>query len=251
MEHPIFMEQMTWREFEQAKERIVILPVGSTEQHGPHLPLSVDAVIARGISEQFARAVGGIVAPTLCYGYKSKPLSGGGPLFPGTLDLNGMTLISLSCDILEELIADGVTKIFINNAHFENEAFLLEAVDLVSRRHPHVTIAESNWWDVLPQPVIDVVFEGLSFPGWALEHAAVTETSLMLYLAPELVHMDRMTAEPAVTPLAYHKYPVVPGMVPESGVLASAAGSSAEKGKQLVDTAVAAFCRIAADVFHS
>lgn len=245
----VYMNKMTWKEFESKKNNIVILPVGSTEQHSFHLPLSCDAVIAEKISEHFARAVDGIVAPTLVYGYKSKPMSGGGPLFPGTIDLNGETLIHLAKDILEELCLDGVTKIFVNNAHFENEAFLLEAIDLVSRKYPNVKIVESNWWDVLPQSVIDEVFSDVPFPGWALEHAAVTETSLMMYLAPETVREEYLPTEKGVTPVPYHKYPIVKGMVPESGALASAKGSSAEKGKLMVDTAVNAFVQIAKDTF--
>ena len=108
--------------------------------------------------------------PTLTYGYKSKPLSGGGPLFPGTIDLNGKTVIDLVYDILMELIKDGFTKIFIMNAHFENEAFVVEAMDLVNRdTHGGATIIESNWGDPMSEDVIDKVFDEVPFPGWAFE----------------------------------------------------------------------------------
>uniref|UniRef100_UPI003AB5CE65 creatininase family protein n=2 Tax=Oscillospiraceae TaxID=216572 RepID=UPI003AB5CE65 len=115
------MERMTWREFEAKKDQVLILPVGATEQHGPHLPLCVDAVLAEQFACRLAQAVGGVVAPTLSYGYKSKPLSGGGPLFPGTIDLNGATLQQLASDLFDEFVRDGFTKIFIMNAHFEND----------------------------------------------------------------------------------------------------------------------------------
>lgn len=239
------MTNMTWKEYEAKKDRILILPIGSTEQHGPHLPLSVDAVIAEKIALKFAEKVDGIVAPTLSYGYKSKPLSGGGPLFPGTIDLNGITVMNLVSDLLEEFIKDGITKIFILNAHFENEAFILESVDLVSQKHPEVTIIESNWWDVLSQETIDKVFSEVAFPGWAFEHAAITETSLMMYLAPELVREDKISDEMGAEPAAYVKYPIVEGMVPASGVLAPAVSSSAEKGKLMTDEAISAFIEIA------
>ena len=119
------MQNITWKEFQQNINNVLILPVGSTEQHGPHLPLSVDTVIAEKLALMLAEKVNGIVAPSLSYGYKSKPLSGGGPLFPGTIDLNGITLMNITEDLLEEFIKDGITKIFILNAHFENEAFVL------------------------------------------------------------------------------------------------------------------------------
>lgn len=238
------MQNMTWKEFEAKKDNVIILPIGSTEQHGPHLPLSVDTVIAEKIAVKFAEKIDGIVAPAICYGYKSKPLSGGGPLFPGTIDLNGVTLMNIVEDILEEFIKDGLTKIFILNAHFENEAFILESVDIVSRRHPNVIIVETNWWDVLSQETIDKVFDVIPFPGWAFEHAAITETSLMMYLAPELVREENMSDEMGAEPSAYAKYPIVHGMVPDSGILAPSVSSTYEKGKLMTDEAISSFIEI-------
>lgn len=240
----VFIHDMTWKEFESKKDRPLILPVGSTEQHALHLPLCVDSKIAEGISKLLAEKANCIVAPTLSYGYKSKPLSGGGPLFPGTIDLSGKTLMALTEDILEEFILDGFKKIFVMNAHFENEAFLIESIDIVSRRHPDVTIIESNWWDVLSQNDIDYVFSEVPFPGWAFEHAAVTETSLMMYLAPELVHLEKMSSDKGADPIPYFKYPIVEGMVPASGNLAPAASSSADKGKYIADSAISEFINI-------
>lgn len=142
------MDHMTWPEFKEAKTRPVIVPIGSTEQHGQHLPIGTDAVLATRVAEDLAERIDGTVLPTLSYGYKSKPLSGGGPLFPGTIDMNGVTVINQMHDVLSELIADGFTKIVVMNAHFENEAFIVEAIDLVTRETGGVaTIVETNWWD--------------------------------------------------------------------------------------------------------
>ncbi|MEE1196430.1 MAG: creatininase [Lachnospiraceae bacterium] len=246
----VFMNDMTWKEFQAKEDRPLIIPVGSTEQHALHLPLCVDSKIAEGISALLAEKADCVVAPTLSYGYKSKPLSGGGPLFPGTIDLNGTTLMSLMEDLLEEFIRDGRKKIFVMNAHFENEAFIIESIDNVSRRHPEVTIIESNWWDVLGQDVIDEVFSEVPFPGWAFEHAAVTETSLMMYLAPELVHEELMSDDKGAEPLPYFKYPIIKGIVPESGNLAPAKSSSREKGKRIADAAIDAFIEIMKKEFY-
>ncbi len=240
----VLMNEMTWKEFESKKDNVVILPIGSTEQHGPHLPLSTDSIIAEEIAKIFATHINGVVAPTISYGYKSKPLSGGGPLFPGTIDLNATTLINIVYDILEELIRDGVTKIFVLNAHFENEAFILESIDLISNKYPSISIIETNWWDVLEQETIDTIFSEVAFPGWAFEHAAITETSLIMYLAPQLVHEELMLDEKGATPSPYCKYPIVTGMVPETGVLATAKSSSASKGKLIVDCAIKSFTDI-------
>lgn len=245
----VFMHDMTWQEYDSAINKPLIIPIGSTEQHALHLPLCVDSKIAEGLSEILAQEVDGVVAPTITYGYKSKPLSGGGPLFPGTIDLNGITFMQLIEDLLEEFIADGHKKIFIMNAHFENEAFILESVDIVSKRHPDVKILESNWWDVLDQSVIDEVFDTVPFPGWAFEHAAVTETSLMMYLAPNLVHPELMSDDLGAAPIPYYKYPIVEGMVPASGNLAPAQSSSSIKGQIITAAAIKNFITIMKEEF--
>lgn len=245
----VFMHDMTWQEYDSAINKPLIIPIGSTEQHALHLPLCVDSKIAERLSEILANEVDGVVAPTITYGYKSKPLSGGGPLFPGTIDLNGTTFMQLIEDLLEEFIADGHKKIFIMNAHFENEAFILESVDIVSKRHPDVKILESNWWDVLDQSVIDEVFDTVPFPGWAFEHAAVTETSLMMYLSPNLVHPELMSDDLGAAPIPYYKYPIVEGMVPASGNLAPAQSSSSIKGQIITAAAIKKFISIMKEEF--
>ena len=68
------MDHMTWPEFKEAKTRPVIVPIGSTEQHGQHLPIGTDAVLATRVAEDLAERIDGTVLPTLSYGYKSKPL---------------------------------------------------------------------------------------------------------------------------------------------------------------------------------
>lgn len=230
----VLMQEMTWEEFKNVKdEAIVILPVGSTEQHGPMLPLSVDTIISAGLAKMVAEEVNGVVAPAVCYGYKSAPLSGGGPLFPGTLDLNGETLIRLIYDILEELIRDGIKKIFVLNGHYENEAFLIEAIDLLSRKYEDVVFLESSWWDQVSPHVMDQVFDEVPFPGWALEHAAIAETSLTMFFRPELVHMEKFIEDEPVLELGYSIYPAAKCNVPRTGLLSTARSASAEKGKQM------------------
>jgi len=244
------MESMTWIEFNEKKDRVLILPIGSTEQHGPHLPLCVDVVLAKEFAYRLAAEIDGVVAPALSYGYKSKPLSGGGPLFPGTIDLNGATLQQLVLDLIDEFVKDGFTKIFILSAHFENEAFIVEAMDLASTKYgDRVTLVLSNWWDPMPEDVIDRIFDEVPFPGWALEHAAVTETSLMMYFAPELVHEERIIDTHGATPCVYFKYPIDKNAIPETGVLASAKSSSAKKGKIIVDEVIPNLVKIVNTVF--
>lgn len=236
------MRNMTWYEFNERKDKdVVILPIGSVEQHGPHLPLYTDTIISEGFSELLAERVHGIVMPSINYGYKSQPASGGGPLFPGTIDLNGATLIAFAKDIIEELIRDSVKKIVLVNSHFENQAFLLEAIDLVSRTMPIGTkIILMSWWDLIKEETIEKVFDEVKFPRWALEHAAITETSLILKFAPELVHMDRLVDERIEEVPTYEVYPIPTDLVPKSGLLSTVRTSSKEKGELIIDEALKA-----------
>ena len=241
----VLMQEMSWQEFAARKEtEFVILPVGSTEQHGPMLPLSTDAILSTGLAQMVATQAGGIVAPLVVYGYKSAPLSGGGPLFPGTLDLNGNTLVQLVYDILEELIRDGVKNILVLNGHYENEAFLIEAIDLISRKYSDITLLESSWWDQISPVVLDKVFDKVPFPGWALEHAAIAETSMTMHFRLDLVDMSKFVEDEPAVELGYSLCPASKCSVPKTGLLATARSSSPEKGKLLADDIAANYSKI-------
>lgn len=246
------MDHMTWPEIEASKSKPVIVPIGSTEQHSQHLPLGVDAMIASHVSEDLAERIDGIVAPTMNYGYKSKPLSGGGPLFPGTIDMNGVTVINQMHDVLGELIAGR-----FHQNRGDERAFRKRGIhyrgnrsDQPSETRGVATIVRTNCGIRCGQNVVEQVFRTDSCsPDWALEHAAVTETSLMMHYEPELVHMDRVIDEGNVTPKAYVRYPVRKGDVPDYGGLATPAGSSAERGKLIVDACIDAVADICATEF--
>lgn len=247
----IRMEKMTWMEFALKTDAFVILPIGSMEQHGPHLPLNVDSVIAENFAFRIAEELDAVVAPTLKYGYKSKPLSGGGPLFPGTVDLSGLTLQTNIIELIDEFYKDGFRKIFIMNGHYENEAFIVEALDIASQKYgDSLLLITSNWWEPLSQETIDAVFNQRPFPGWALEHAAVTETSLMMYFAPDLVREERIIDTKGTEPCCYMKYPIEQDIIPSTGVLSTAFSSSAEKGKLLSDTVVKKLVSILSQYCH-
>ena len=87
------ISKLAWREYSsKTQDGIIILPVGATEQHSTHLPLGVDSIIAENVALTLAEEIDALVAPPLYYGYKSQPSSGGGPLFPGTIDLSDENL---------------------------------------------------------------------------------------------------------------------------------------------------------------
>ncbi len=244
MINKMLIENLTWKEYsEAAKDGILILPIGSTEQHSLHLPLSVDNIISQNFALKLAEKINGYIAPIISYGYKSNPTSGGGPLFPGTIDLNGATLVTLVVDILNEFIKDGWKKIVLLNSHYENQAFLGEACDLVignqESEFPKLIIA--SWWDNVSDEVLPLIFNEVPFRGWDLEHAAITETSLMMYFAHELVRYDLMSDESLEEVPKYQRYPVSKTLIPKSGALYTTVSSSAEKGRIITEDVIKNF----------
>lgn len=243
------MLEMSWKDFDDKVKQnaVVVLPVGSTEAHGLHLPLGVDLITATGFGELLAKEIGGVVAPPVMYGYKGE--TGGGPIYAGTLELSATTLISLVHDVLEELVADGVKRIFIMNGHYENEMFLLEAMDLVTRKHPDVKIVESAWWDQFTDELIDKVFDEVPFPGWAVEHAAIAETCLTMHFRPELVHMEKFVEEDQIRVLSYHVSPIKREIYPPRGAPSTSRSASPAKGKMIVEKVMQGFLKVVAEEF--
>ena len=117
-------------------------------------------------------------------------------------------------------------------------------MNLATAQFPKLKVVQSNWWDVLDQKTVDEIFKDVPFPGWALEHAAITETSLMMYLEPDLVRTELMPTEVKAQALPYSVYPARHDLVPDCGVLASPVGSTKEKGKLIVDKAIEGFIKI-------
>jgi creatinine amidohydrolase len=234
-------EFMTWKEYEASiKERIIILPVGAIEQHGDHLPLSVDVVIAKGFSNLIAERLGGVVLPPLSYGYKSHPATGGGQGFPGTTSLNGATITHLIQDILSETHRHGGRKFLIVNGHLENLAFILEAVDLFLKEAEGARVMIASWWDLASEELRDEICREAGLERWEDDHAALTETSLVLYLAPELVRKDAMHDETARRRVAYSIFPTPQDLITESGLMYKVSMATPEIGERLVGQIVAA-----------
>ncbi len=250
--NPVMMDRMSWmayRDRVQQDNPVLFLPCGATEQHGPHLPLGTDALLATAVAADVARRLDGIVAPALSYGYKSQPKCGGGQHFPGTTSLDAASLIQMARDVIRGLARHDVQRLVVVVGHYENQWFLTEAIDLALRDLGPacpLRVMRLEYWDFLTEQTLAKVFPD-GFPGFALEHAAVIETSMMLHHHPELVRMDLLPDDgPADFP-PYDVYPPNPDWVPRSGVLSSARGADAAKGaamsRELTDRLVAAIRR--------
>ncbi|MDN0076331.1 creatininase [Crenobacter sp. SG2303] len=236
------MAEITWTEYQhRIKEEspVVLIPVGALEQHGPHLPMGTDHLIPTAISRLVAEEVAAIVAPPFNYGYKSQPRMGGGNHFCGTTSLDGHTLSIMLRDVIKEFARHGVRRIAVMDGHYENMMFLIEGIDLALRELRYegihdLKILRIEYWDFTSNETLTKVFPD-GFPGYALEHAAVMETSMSLYLHPHLVRLEKLPDDPPADFPPYDVYPLNPAWTPASGVLSPAHGASADKGKNLID----------------
>jgi creatinine amidohydrolase len=228
------MSSLSWVEYQskiQNSQTIIFIPCGALEQHGPHLPLGTDAILSAAIAQSVAEKVNGIVAPPFSYGYKSQPKSGGGQHIPGTTSLDGNTLSQLLRDVIREFARQGACKLVVVDGHYENQWFLTEGIELALRDvgSAPLQVMRLEYWDFFTETTLGKVFPD-GFPGYALEHAAVIETSLMLHYYPDLVRLDLIPDDkPAEFP-PYDMFPHHPEWVPLSGALSSAKAATAEKG---------------------
>lgn len=227
-------DQLTWPEVRDAAERGagVVVPVGSTEQHGHHLPLCTDVVLPTELALAVADKHDLLVAPAVHFGYRSRPLSGGGQGFAGTISLRAQTLMMTAEDVLRELLRQGFRRLMLLNWHWENQNFIYEsawlALDEGRRADARVMVVEAPF-EKLSDETMALMFPD-GFPGWDVEHAAIMETSLMLHLAPDLVLFDRAVDDEARRHPFYDVVPIPDDFVPASGSLWKATQATAEKG---------------------
>jgi creatinine amidohydrolase len=250
---PNVFGHMTWDEIAAAAstDTPIVIPIGATEQHGPHLPVCTDWVLPQHIASEAGRVRRLIVGPFLPFGYRSRPGSGGGQHFPGTVSLRATTFMSVLQDVLSELKRCGFRNIVVYNWHFENMGFVYEPAYLVSEQNPElkIVVIEDPMPDFTPERQKAIWPDG--FPGLALEHAAVIETSLWMFHEPSLVRCDRMAADAPRRVVNHDVVPIDTRMSTASGSLSSPLPASAEKGRLLTEWLVERLVAVVDDEFSN
>jgi creatinine amidohydrolase len=169
-----------------APDTLALLSLGATEQHGPHLPSGTDTFtvesIARESAEIAAAKISVIVTPALPFGSSAHHL-----VYGATLSLKTETYYSVLSDLLESLVQDGFTRIFLLNGHGGNHELAQLAARDMALKHP-VRIAAGSYWTIAWNALTAAhAHEGRRLPG----HAGDFETSLMLSLRPEIVSVNK------------------------------------------------------------
>lgn len=185
---PYLYAKLTWPEINEAvaARKVCIIPVGSIEQHGPHLPLDVDCVCPTGVAMHAAELAPDrvLILPTIPHGYTAHVMD-----FPGTINIHQENFIASVLDVVKSLAYHGFKKIILLNGHGSN----MPNLDLVARRANLQTDAECvfcAWWSLL---TVDKEF----MPAWresyflgGCAHACELETSMYMYLDPDNVRTD-------------------------------------------------------------
>ncbi|GAB4240963.1 MAG: creatininase family protein [Candidatus Methylacidiphilales bacterium] len=219
-------ENLTWEEVPQALQRAagaVLWPFGATEQHGPHLGLGVDTIIASRVSAAVSARTRVPVLPPMPIGCSL----GHTRRWPGTLSLMPRTLAAVVVEVGAWLYAAGVRRLFMINAHVTNHAPLRCALEELRFAHPDMMIALINTADISPRVQASFFAEG---PDW---HANAAETSLMLYLHRDGCRPERCAQadDPDRTLERQFAHPV--SHTSRNGVTGAPSQASIENGEKL------------------
>lgn len=230
---------------------VAVLPLGATEQHGPHLPLSVDTVLVEGVinaalthlSEQDPVWV----LPTQSVGLSTEHMA-----FAGTLTLSPQTLMAIWCEIGASLARAGFKKLLMFNAHGGNVG-LMDVVARELRAQHSLLVYSSSWYNL---PIDDAVMQQFSAHEHRFGiHGGDIETSMMLALAPEQVDMTQAQNFASTSQDRAARYEVlgngksaklgwhIQDYNPQ-GAVGHAAAASATKGQALIDSAGAQLARL-------
>jgi creatinine amidohydrolase len=186
------MKKVLWQELRRSEiqraveaDAIVIIPVGSTEQHGNHLPLNTDTNCCFSIAQRAAQAIDEfpiLVLPPIWTGYSPHHMA-----YPGTITLKYHTLVELITQVAASVHAHGFKKILLLNGHGGNSAIVAVTRAKLADEEG-ISAMSYTYWDMpsVPEEMEAVSQSDKGFIG----HAAEIETSLQLYLQPELVDKD-------------------------------------------------------------
>ena len=181
--------EKSWREVREYMDSgndLVILPVGSIEQHGPHMPMGHDALAAHHVARDAGRRAGVLVYPTLWYGWSNNHMA-----LTGTITLRPETLTAVVTDIMASLLYHGFNRVIVVNGHRRANLAPLEIAVNQMRQKTGAALAVVDVGII----AFDRVAEIRTTPPGGVGHADEMETSHALHMNPHLVDMEKATPQ--------------------------------------------------------
>lgn len=228
----VLLERLASPEIEALREQLgglLLLPMGATEQHGPHLPVGMDTLLV----ERLCQAVSSRTRVPMMSALRYTVSQGHTPKWPGTFSLRHSTFMALLNELADWAVATGWRRLLLVNSHFGNDAPARVAVDQI--RLAHIGRLQVGLMNVFQ--LSDSIWECYTSDADDL-HANRAETSLMMHLYPQLVHGGRIASsdDPDRTGGKVFSYPVAQTSL--NGVTGQPSGSSAEEGASLFEDMV-------------
>lgn len=232
----VLWQEWLRHEFEQALDQapVVIVPVGSVEQHGPHCPMDVDISAPFHMAVDVAKSVTDfpvVVAPPVWSGFTHYNMG-----FPGTISLRLETFQALLADICRSIHANGFHRIITVNGHGGNAA-PCRAVSWQLAEEDIFTLSLS-WWDA-----VETELRQWSATDEGVGHGGEWETAVQLHLRPQMVDMDRAQADDTLTApfdgdLAFAQFAERRRDTAQgTGIMGDALAASADKGRRIYELA--------------
>lgn len=171
--------------------KVVVIPIGHTEQHGYHLPLSTDNLIIGAICEGVEAAVPDLAVslPTFPYGVSTHRQA-----FAGTLDVGGRAFEDFWLGVVDALVGRGIDRFYLISGHGGNCSFLVNVVKYAGERHRRIFCATA-WLHTSGHIASPIVQETRRSKRGGMGHAGELETAMVLGLRPDLVHLERAVDE--------------------------------------------------------
>jgi creatinine amidohydrolase len=220
---------------------LAILPFGALEQHGPHLPLGTDTITAAHLAGAIADQLDAVLLPAVNYGDTWNNAG-----YPGTISLSPATVTAIAVDIGHAVIASGGKALVVVNGDWGNRGPLYSAMRILTEDGIPAIVLDYPGMD----DAIAAVRESRpAAPG--LNHAEEIETSILLSLAPDLVHTDRYVAEYPDFPGDFGTRPMQLHPFSKSGVFGDPATASAAKGETILAATLDASLSVLSDFVAS
>ncbi len=183
--HKVSLDEMTREEFKNVLEKVkaVVVPVGSIEQHGPHLPMKHDLasvlyVARKAVERVYPKVI--LAPPPLNVGISPHHMN-----WPGTLTVSNETFMNAIFEVCKSLRKHGICKVILLNGHGGNVP-ALRLIGFRIRDELKMKVAALSYWDLIPKDLVEKVLEEDACPG----HSGEFETSIALVIYPELVRRD-------------------------------------------------------------